>query len=273
MDLVLGAGGIGGHEVEVELGAGGEDEPAVLSAHGEVETEAVHVVLGGVEHETGGNAKVPAVLVVLVEMGEFDGDKDCAGGRGGLLAVVGGGGDAIAQDADMAVAEEGVAIAEADVEVPTAGNGAMIVEGDADIGAYGVVVVVLAIHAAVEECADGRIGGEARLTTPLGVMLGTFGFLFGSFLGFAGLVLGLGLLAFLAVFFFLYLFLASLFSFFLHAGFFFGLLALELFLLFLLLAEEVLLLFLLLFLQGFLLTLDLVVALGEGGACTECHGD
>ena len=88
-----------GQEVEVDLGAGSEDEPPVLCADGKVEADAIHVVDGFANHETGDSANVPAVLVVFVDMAELDGEDNGAGGGCFFLDVVGGGSDVVASDA------------------------------------------------------------------------------------------------------------------------------------------------------------------------------
>lgn len=130
VDHVATAAFVGRKEVEVDFGAGGKDEPAVLGADGKVATETIHVVDGFVEHHTGDNTEIPAVFVVFIDVAEFDGENDGVSGGSGFFDIVGGCSDFIARDAEVAVAEDGVTISETDVEVPTAGNGAMVVKGD-----------------------------------------------------------------------------------------------------------------------------------------------
>ena len=90
---------IGGEEIEVDLGAGGEDEPAVLGANSKVEADAIHVVYGFANHEARNGTNIPAVFVVLVDMAELDGEDDGAGGSGLFLDVVGGSSNVVASDA------------------------------------------------------------------------------------------------------------------------------------------------------------------------------
>ena len=99
MNLVLDTALVGGQEVEIDLGAGGKDEPAVLGADGKVETETIHVVDGFVEHNTGYNTHIPAMLVVFVDVAEFDGQDDGVGAGGSFFDIVGGGSDVVASDA------------------------------------------------------------------------------------------------------------------------------------------------------------------------------
>lgn len=271
------AGGVGGQEVEVDFGTGSEDEPAVLGSDSDIATEAVEFGTFSTEFlevETRGDTEIPAVLVVLVEVGELDGDYDSTVSSVFLFAVEGIEGDGIAGTEEVAVVVHGVAIADTDVEIPTFGNGTVIVEGDTEVGAYAIVEAVLGVDATVGEDAGVGVGGEAGLAAPLGVVFLTLGFLGGFLLGGFALVFGLDLLAFLTILLFLQglLFFALL----LFLQFFFSALLffLQLFLLLLLLFEEFLLFFLLLFHQSFLLfsTLERIVALCKDGAAHEGHG-
>ena len=95
-----------GQEVEVDLGAGSEDEPAVLCADGKVEADAIHVVDGFANHETGDGANVPAVLVVFVDMAELDGEDNGASLLTYFISIIGIGVDIVPSDIKMAVEEE-----------------------------------------------------------------------------------------------------------------------------------------------------------------------
>ncbi len=105
VDHVATAAFVGRKEVEVDFGAGGKDEPAVLGADGKIEADAIHVVDGFANHEAWGGADVPAVLVVLVDVAEFEGKDDGVSGGCGFFDIVGGCSDFIARDAEVAVAK------------------------------------------------------------------------------------------------------------------------------------------------------------------------
>ena len=200
------AGGVGGQEVEVDFGTGSEDEPAVLGSDSDIATEAVEFGTFSTEFlevETRGDTEIPAVLVVLVEVGELDGDYDSTVSSAFLFAVEGIEGDGIAGTEEVAVVVHGVAIADTDVEIPTFGNGTVIVEGDTEVGAYAIVEAVLGVDATVGEDAGVGVGGEAGLAAPFSVVFLTFCLLGSFLLGSLALVLGLDLLALLAVLFFL----------------------------------------------------------------------
>ena len=106
MNHVTAAVLVGGQEVEVDFGARGKDEPAVLGADGKVEADAIHVVDGFANHETGNGADVPAVLVVLVDVAEFEGKDDGTSLRTNFISIIEAGVDVVTSDIKMAVEEE-----------------------------------------------------------------------------------------------------------------------------------------------------------------------
>ena len=148
-------GGVGGEDVEVDFGTGGEDKPAALGADGSVETELVELCTLGShfrEIESGSDTNIPTMLVVLVDVAEFDGHNDGTEGSGLLFTVEVGAGERVGKFSvaeEVAVGEVGEAIAEADVDIPAFGDGAMVVEGYADVGANAVVETIVSVHAAV----------------------------------------------------------------------------------------------------------------------------
>ena len=80
MDLFV-ARGIGGKQVEINFRTRGEDEPAALRSDAGVNTELVELGTFGTqfrEIETGSDANIPAMVIVLVDMAEFDGNEDSA---------------------------------------------------------------------------------------------------------------------------------------------------------------------------------------------------
>ena len=73
--------GIGGQQVEINLGTGGEDEPTALGADAGINTELVELGTFGSlfrEIESGGNTNIPAMVIVLVDVAELDGNEDSA---------------------------------------------------------------------------------------------------------------------------------------------------------------------------------------------------
>ena len=106
VDHVATAAFVGRKEVEVDFGAGGKDEPAVLGADGKIEADAIHVVDGFANHEAWGGADVPAVLVVLVDVAEFEGKDDGTSLRTNFISIIETGVDVVTSDIKMAVEEE-----------------------------------------------------------------------------------------------------------------------------------------------------------------------
>ena len=106
VDHVAAAAFVGRKEVEVDFGAGGKDEPAVLGADGKIEADAIHVVDGFANHEAWGGADVPAVLVVLVDVAEFEGKDDGTSLRTNFISIIETGVDVVTSDIKMAVEEE-----------------------------------------------------------------------------------------------------------------------------------------------------------------------
>ena len=73
--------GIGGQQVEINLGTGGEDEPAALGADAGINTELVELGTFGTqfrEIESRGYTNIPAMVIVLVDVTELDGNEDSA---------------------------------------------------------------------------------------------------------------------------------------------------------------------------------------------------
>ena len=130
----------GGQEVVVEFPACGEDEELLLATHGEVAAETVDV--GNlVDVEAGGYSEVETTLVVFGDVADLEGKHHGVEGVGNLFAVEVIDGELLnlVRGELVAVGIGGVAIAEADVEVPTACNGHMVVEYKTEAVAHAVV--------------------------------------------------------------------------------------------------------------------------------------
>lgn len=106
VDHVATAAFVGRKEVEVDFGARGKDEPAALGTDGKIEADAIHVVDGFANHEAWGGADVPAVLVVLVDVAEFEGKDDGTSLRTNFISIIETGVDVVTSDIKMAVEEE-----------------------------------------------------------------------------------------------------------------------------------------------------------------------
>ena len=92
----------GSQEVEINLGAWGKDEPAVLGADGQVATEAVELSILGIlllEVESGNYAKIPAMFIVFVDMAKLDGEDEGAGFEGCFFDIIVRNGNVLAFDA------------------------------------------------------------------------------------------------------------------------------------------------------------------------------
>ena len=123
--------GIGGQQVEINLGTGGEDEPTALGADAGINTELVELGTFGSlfwEIESGGYTNIPAMVIVLVDVAELDGNEDGIEVSGLLSTAKRVNVNCIVFAEEVTVGEVSVAIADADVEVPTFGNRTVIVE-------------------------------------------------------------------------------------------------------------------------------------------------
>ena len=171
----------GGQEVVVEFPACGEDEELLLATHGEVAAETVDV--GNlVDVEAGGYSEVETTLVVFGDVADLEGKHHGVEGVGNLFAVEVIDGELLnlVRGELVAVGIGGVAVAESDVEVPTACNGHMVVEHKTEAVAHAVVQAVVAQQTTVEEERGRGVGCEARTASPGCIML----LLFALFLGF-----------------------------------------------------------------------------------------
>ena len=147
--------GIGGQQVEINLGTGGEDEPAALGADAGINTELVEFGTFGTqfrEIESRSDTNIPAMLVVLVDVAKFDGYNDGTESFGYFFSVK----RSMSQRfgklgtrEQVTVSKVSETVADSDVEIPTLGNGAMIVKSHTNIDTDTVVETILCVDTTV----------------------------------------------------------------------------------------------------------------------------
>ena len=113
------------------------------------------------------------MFVVFVDVTEFDGNCDGAVGFVLFISIKGTARQVfkLVLCKQVAVGEVGVAVSEANVEVPMAGDRTVVVESDADISTNAVVETVLGVDSAVVEDADIGVSSKVGFAAPSGVVL------------------------------------------------------------------------------------------------------